>query len=299
MTNPIRCPKCQAPLPESLEQFGANFACRACGQILQYASSEPLDQRQTQKQLSSNDDDDDGDDDDLLPIPLPPIDRLLSEGWELFKDRMGICIGVFALATLLNLVAQIPELYVNFFVKQRPMAPQTQALLSVGMLIVTFIRVAFSVWLNIGLHQFALRIVRGQSAEVGDLFEGGRYFWRALLCLIVTGLAVLAGTLLCIVPGIIVALIYWPVLFVLVDRDLPGLESLQQSSKTMSGNKTALFGLLLVTFLINIMGILALGVGMLFAVPYTFLVSALAYDRISGLSRRRPSRDDDDENEAE
>ena len=293
MTIPSCCSKCQAAFPEFLEQFGANYACRACGQILKYKDPAPAVSPipRTERDLE-----DEEENSELLPIPLPPIDQLLSEGWQIFRERMGTCIGVFLLAQVLQLVTQLPELYVNFFVMNRPLPPETKALLSMGMLVVTFVRVAFSLWLSIGMYQFALKIVRGQSAGVGDLFGGGRFFWRALLCTLVFGLAYIVGFLLCIVPGIIVFLMYWPYIYVLVDRDSPGLRSLSQSAEITAGNKLALFGLLLVCVFINLCGLLALGVGMFISGPYTFVVLTLAYDRISSLRRSHvPSEADEDE----
>ena len=295
MTTPSCCPKCQAAFPEFLEQFGTNYGCRACGQIQKNKDPAPIIRPVTRTPSDLADEDDETDDDELLPIPLPPIDQLLSEGWQIFREQMGICIGVFLLAQVLQIVAQLPELYVQFFVINRPLPPETKALLSIGMSIVTLMRVAFSIWLSIGLSQFALKIVRGQTAGVGDLFGGGRYFWRALLCSIVFGLAFVVGFLFCIVPGIIVVLMFWPFLYVLVDRDSPGLQSLSEAAKITSGNKLALFGLLLVCTLINLCGLLALGVGMFISGPYVFVVTTLAYDRISGLrTSRRPSDADDD-----
>ena len=292
MTSPSCCPKCQAAFPEFLEQFGTNSVCRACGQILKSTSPAPTVRPAPPTQ---SDPEDDADDEELLPIPLPPLDQLLSEGWQIFSEQMGMCIGVMLLAQVLLIVAQLPELYVQFFVNLRRLPPETKALLSIGMPIVTFMRVAFSIWLSIGIYQFALKVVRGQTAGVGDLFGGGRYFWRALLCSFVLGLAILGGLLLCIVPGFIVILMFWPFLYVLVDRDLPGLQSLSQAAKITSGNKWALFGLMLVCGFINLCGLLALGVGMFISVPYVVVVTTLAYDRISGIHKPGEPTEADEE----
>ncbi len=295
MPLPSCCPKCQAAFPEFLEQFGANYGCRACGQILKYKDPTPVVSLVTRTERDGVDDEEEADDDELLPIPLPPIDQLLSEGWEIFHERMGICIGVFGVGIFLNLLSQVPELYVRLFVLNRPMAPEARASLSMGLFLCTLLRVAFSVWLGIGMYQFALKVVRGQAAELGDLFGGGRYFWRALLCSLVFGLAFTVGLLLCIVPGVIVFLMYWPFIYVLVDRDSPGLQSLSQSAEITAGNKLALFGLMFVCFVIHLMGCLALGVGMFISGPYVMLVLALAYDRISGIRRTHNPSDADDE----
>ena len=299
MPIPTHCPNCNASLSETMERFGANSVCKACGQILRFDEPFPAEEvfpaRLPQERLprqKEEDPEEDGED----STDLPPIDQLLSEGWEIFKQNLGLCLGVTLLVNLINLVMQSPELIWTFYWQARMADPQTREMISIGIQIYSLIRVAFSIWISLGHMQFLLKVIRGQRAEVSDLFRGGDYFVRAMLCLIIFGLAVFAGTLLCVIPGIIVALMYGQFMFVLVDRDPSGINSLSLSAQLTDGKKVALFGLGLVCLAINLCGILALIVGVFFTSTFTSIVMALAYDHICGRPRKRlPDDDDDDE----
>gem|GEM_PF-3571780 len=292
MALPTQCPNCRAPLPESLERFGTNCACKVCGQILRGYDAFPVEDigpSPVRRDLEEDSWDE--------STELPPTDQLLTEGWGIFRGQMWLCVGVTFLVTTLNLLAQSPELVWQFYLSPKVGDPVMRNYISLGINLYSLFRIAFGVWINIGQTMFMLKIARGQHAEVGDLFRGGHYFWRAILCSITLGLAVFAGTLLCIIPGMIVAMMYGQFLFVLVDQNLPGLDSLGKSSELTNGKKWALFGLFFVCAFINLFGVLALFIGMFFTAPFTSIVFALAYDRICGRTRRRDPIEQDDEDD--
>jgi hypothetical protein len=311
MTSPSQCPQCQARFPESLEQFGDNFVCLTCGQI-QRIEGPPLILR-SQAPLAPAPPADKDEDEWSTPQPLPPLDQLLTVGWQLFRGRMGLCIAAFVLSFVLNLVSQYPAWYADQQIKTQQLAAGPQVLWSLGLALATIGQLAFSTWLNIGYTQILLKVVRGQSAEMGDLFRGGAFFWRALSCLLILCLLI-AGSLVlglipfevlkaafgwiafaalpsCLIPAVVVALSFWPYLMVLIDRDPPDLQALRQAAVITFGNKRGLFGLFCLCGLLWVFGLMAAGVGLFVAVPYTGVVTTLAYDRITRLPRgRRSSR---------
>ena len=318
MPIPSHCPNCQASLPESLERFGANYACTACGQVLRI--DEPFPEEEVSPSHVHRAEEDDADAWEI-DSELPPIDQLLSEGWEIFKANLGLCVGVAVLAGLLNLVAQSPELAWTYHFKVRVADPAKNALIEFGVNIYSLFQVAFSIWISAGFTHFMLQLVRGNPVGVGDLFRGGKFFWRALLCSLIIFFAVLAAMFLCgvvpaaimfpmlgplsifaggligVVPCVILILVYSQYMYVLVDRDSPGLNALGESVELTRGKKLSLLALFVVCTIINLFGFLAIIVGAFFTSAFTSIVMALAYDRICGRPRRRLPEDDDDETE--
>ena len=311
MTSPSRCPQCQAGFPESLERFGDNFVCLTCGQIQRIEG--PLSIVRSQALSAPVPQPVSDEDEWISPEPLPPLDLLLTEGWKLFRKRMGLCISAFALSFLLNLVSQYPAWYADQQIKTQQLAAGQQVLWSLGLALATLCQLAFSTWLNIGYTQILLKVVRGQSAQMGDLFRGGAFFWRALSCLLILCLLI-AGSLVlglipfevlkaafgglafaalpsCLIPAVVVSLVFWPYLMVLIDRDSPDLQALRQAAEITFGNKRGLFGLFCLCGLLWVFGLMAAGVGIFVAVPYTGVVTTLAYDRISQLRHPRRSKD--------
>jgi uncharacterized membrane protein len=78
---------------------------------------------------------------------------------------------------------------------------------------------------------------------------------------------------LLIVPGVIFTLMFMFATFIVVDRELGPIEAMKESKRLAHGHKWALLGFVLVLALINLLGVLALGVGLLVSIP----VSSLAF----------------------
>jgi uncharacterized membrane protein len=118
----------------------------------------------------------------------------------------------------------------------------------------------------------------------GDLLktEGlGSYFIASILFAI--GLYI--GLILCIVPGIIWAVVFHFFGYVCVEN--PGIspvDALKRSAEITKGQRGTLFGLLVVCLLINVLGAILCGVGLLVSIPVTFVASAYAYRTLSGQS---------------
>lgn len=284
MQIPSGCSNCRAPFPESLERFGANVICKRCGQIqriegqcVEIEDSLPdrtlVDLEEVAEESHSE---------------LPPIDELLTRGWAIFRARMGLCISTFLIASLMNYAVQTPlRVWQDQLIAGDVPADQ-MALISLGALLAAIGQTVFSTWLNIGYSQILLRLVRGEPTEFNDLFRGGRFLTRGVLCTFLLTLAIVAGLLLCVVPGVLISLMYWPFMYVLIDRDLPGVRSLWMASAITDGWKWQLLALFVICTLITLFGVMALIVGVIVAAPYTFVVYALAYDRISRVPRQPP-----------
>lgn len=71
--------------------------------------------------------------------------------------------------------------------------------------------------------------------------------------------------------------------FLVVDRGLGPLDALKTSMELTKGNRWPLFGFALLTALIVALGVLALGVGLLVAIPIVGLATAYAYRLLSGV----------------
>src|SRR5258708_35926683 len=59
-----------------------------------------------------------------------------------------------------------------------------------------------------GFHIYTMKKLMGRQAEVGDLFKGFSFFIPTLVASLIIGVFTFAGTLLCIIPGLVVAAMY-------------------------------------------------------------------------------------------
>lgn len=134
-----------------------------------------------------------------------------------------------------------------------------------------------SLWLS----ALGLRALRGQEVDAG---LGLREALPAVAPALVAGLILETlsqlGLVFCLVPGVIIycTLAFAP-LFVL-DKGLGPFAALQASARVTSGSRWSVFFLCLLQGLVLLLGALALGIGLLAAIPIVVLAWAAAYERL-------------------
>jgi uncharacterized membrane protein len=139
-----------------------------------------------------------------------------------------------------------------------------------------------SLIVGVGATRISLRLHDGGTATVRDLFTvEGLLLWRYFLASLLYALIVAGGTILLIVPGIIFAVRYAFYGYAIVDRGAQPVESMAQSAAATKGVwwNVSLFGLVLI--LLNILGAMLLGVGLLLTAPTSALASAWVYRRLT------------------
>lgn len=131
-----------------------------------------------------------------------------------------------------------------------------------------------------------LRMVDGKEVKIEDLWEGWQddttmvvqYFIASILF----GLMVAVGMVFLILPGVYLALMFGMFAFALVDERLSAMESLTRSKELTEGVRGKLFVFWLAVMGINLLGALALGIGLIVTVPVTMLAGVYVYRQLSG-----------------
>lgn len=134
-----------------------------------------------------------------------------------------------------------------------------------------------SVFLSMGLIRIWLNLVSGKEASVGQLFGQGDKLLRAIGATILFYLMLIAGFILLIVPGIYLALRFGQFQAAIVDKDLGVVDAFKYSSAITTNNRLNLAGLGLIGLGLMIAGLLALCVGVFFAIPVVSLSMMVAY----------------------
>jgi Predicted integral membrane protein len=135
--------------------------------------------------------------------------------------------------------------------------------------------------LSLGLAGSFLMLARGQKPGVNNLFDGFRTFLGPFVASLLTAIFVVLWSLLLIVPGIIAALRYSQVYYILRDNpELDGLAAIDRSKEMMRGHKGEYFVLLLSFFWWYCLCILTLGIACLYVWPYTSLTLANYYEEL-------------------
>jgi uncharacterized membrane protein len=149
--------------------------------------------------------------------------------------------------------------------------------------VIQIIGLLVSLLITLGWWRVAVDMTRGVKPEVADLFKAKGY-GTFIAAGILFYIGAFVGFLLLIVPGIIFCVVYGFFGFVIAERgdDVGITESLKRSAEITRGHRWELFGLAIVLFLINVVGLIACGIGLLFTSGITLLAWAYAYRSLSG-----------------
>ena len=213
---------------------------------------------------------------------------IFTRTWEILKLDWGTCLAVVVIVMALNFGVNLVSGLVP--------------------LLGIFIALLFGIWINIGQALFFLKKARGQSVEIGEVFQGGPYFGKILVLtllillimfgiLAVCSLPTIVGariskgevvilTVILIIAGAItaIALIWYAMLvlsqsnYLILDRNVGVIDSLKMSKDLMEGNKLALFLIGLVSGVLGaLLMLMTCGLGMLVVAPYLTMMQAVIY----------------------
>ena len=128
-----------------------------------------------------------------------------------------------------------------------------------------------------GLAIASLRKARGGKAELGDFFDGFRYFVWAFLASLLIGFFGLVGLVLCIVPGLVIFAMYMLTFHFIVDEDKDLWQAMESSRKVAAQDYFGYTLFLLLLCLLNLLGLMFIGIGMIVSLPVTSLALTAAY----------------------
>lgn len=146
--------------------------------------------------------------------------------------------------------------------------------------VVSLALTVLTLFLEIGLIKIVLKLVDGQKAEITELWAYPQYLLRMVGASIVYGLIVVAGFILLVIPGIYLALRLQFYSYYIIDKNAGAMDSLKMSWKATTGNMINIFLFMLLLVALNILGAIALLVGLLITIPVSFVAITLLYRKL-------------------
>lgn len=215
-----------------------------------------------------------------LPIvpQVVPAEAIFNYAWEIWKANLGILIGITLTILAVNYAVAIPAQILQMVFQQNN---QQEAVVGTA-IFSQLLNNLIQIYLGIGQVQINLKLARRLPVNFSELFGGLPLFWPVFASAIVAGIALFFGFALCIVPGVLLLLSYWPFYYLIVDRQVPVMESFQQAAKITPGNWGNAFVLWLMSIGISLLGCAACGIGLIFAMPLVSMMFAVAYLMMSG-----------------
>lgn len=189
-------------------------------------------------------------------------------GWNTLKKNFGFFLGMLAIIVAVNLLV---GLVMSSFSEEAPKA------LVIAVSVISWI---LDLLIGMGVIRITLKFCDQEQATYRDLFSAYRLLLNYLVGSIVYGIMVGIGLVFLVAPGIYLAVKYQFYDYLIVDKGMGPIEAIKRSGVLTEGVKwnLVLFWLALVG--INILGMIALGVGLIATVPVSWLANAYVYRRL-------------------
>ena len=183
--------------------------------------------------------------DDLIERAIPlDIAGCFQRGWDLLKANFWPMVGAFAAIFLIMMLFSVV-----------PIISLLTGLLLTG--------VFYG-----GLFGYYIKLARGESAELSDIFNGFSVaFVPLMLASMVSQVLTGVGVLLLILPGIYLAVAYLFVYILIMDKKLEFWAAMEVSRRVITAQWWRLLGLALIGVLLALLGAVALIIGMFVTIP--------------------------------
>lgn len=199
------------------------------------------------------------------------ISGALRQGWNTFKKHGWFLVGAFLATVLISLI-------VSNTIGGRSMA---------GELLNNIVNIGVSLFISMGWVVVALKFAKHQEVSWKDFYNHYKLFWKFAGASVLYWLIVVGGLILLIVPGVIWALKYRMFSYLVVERNMNIMDALKESARITKGARWSLLGFLIVGCLINVLGIIALGVGVAITAPIIMIATASVYRALVDQSQQQ------------
>jgi uncharacterized membrane protein len=174
--------------------------------------------------------------------------RWIGQGWDVVKDDLGI----FVVMTIVMVVANG---FCPFLLQGATTA---------------------------GFQVSFKRKLRGQKADLGDLFQGFQFFVPTLVAHLLISIFAFLAFLCLIIPGLVVAAMYTFTFLFIVDKRMDYGEAMRASHAVVKQDYLGYTLFLIALMALNFVGFLCLIVGLLVTIPISMGAIAVAYQEVVG-----------------
>lgn len=178
--------------------------------------------------------------------------RWIGEGWQLVKADIGMYMLLALVFSLLS--SAVP------LVLQGPLAA--------------------------GFHIYCMKRMLGRPADFSDMFKGFNFFIPTLIASVLISLFVSLGTILCIIPGLVLAAMYKFTFLFILDKRMDFWPAMQASHAVVKNDYFGFTMFVLLLSLIILLGLLCCIVGVFVAMPLGFAAITVAYKELVGFDQR-------------
>jgi len=153
-----------------------------------------------------------------------------------------------------------------------------------GSIVVSLLALLITIGLSIGITDLFLSMSRGEESSIDQLYKSITVskFFSYIFASLIYGFMTFLGFILFIIPGIILTLMFYPYFYFIVDQDADAIQALSDARKATKGSRLKILVLLLSLGVLNLLGMIALLVGLLVTIPLTMFIFIELYKSLIG-----------------
>ncbi len=198
-------------------------------------------------------------------------------GWDTVKANLGFFVILLIVAFLIQIIPR----FIGEVISDR---------LPIISIILYLIATVLEIVVSLGLIKVSVNFCDGIKGKLDDLLSSFHYLLTYFAAALVYFLIVVAGLFLLIIPGVIWGIKYSMFPYFIVDAKMGPIEAIKASGKATSGAKFHLFLFGLLLLLVNLVGMLALGIGLFVSIPVTMVSYAYVYRQLAGKGTTSPKK---------
>jgi len=191
------------------------------------------------------------------------IKESIKYGWEKSKEHMELVLFTTLLILAVGSIAG------GFGENQNELS------------LIGIIAIIFGIIIKIGYNKIFLRIHDGEIPKFVDIFKEYPIFWRYLGVSILYPLVILGGLILIIIPGIIWAVRFSFSPIIVIDTKSGPVAAMKESYAITKDNFWKLVLFFIVMALINLLGLILFGVGLIVSLPVSTMAYVLVYRKLT------------------
>jgi len=204
----------------------------------------------------------------------------MGEAWRGLKGFKLKCHIALILYVLVFLAASLAY---GFAVMLLARTGADQSVLGVFGLVFQLVLTMVSLPMTYALFIMAMRHAHSRPVSAGEIFRHFGAMLSLLVAYLLEVIMIMIGLLLLVLPGIYLMFAYMYAMPLIVEKKMGPWHAMETSRRALTRVWFRFFGFVWLLSLINMLGILTLGIAWIWTIPWSLLAMALVYEKIFGV----------------
>ena len=216
---------------------------------------------------------------EVVPTDGVDVGNIFRSTWAIFTENFAVCALVGVLDVVLFImsliVVALPVALIGSMFRGHPLTvPVVFSLLILGLTLTTC-----ALW--VGHTQYFMSLVRGEIQPPTNVVHVGKFIGRMTTATLVFFVMLTCGLMMCGLPALLVATLFWPYGRYLVEHDCTAFEALRGAFELTTNHFAASMAIVVILVLVTIVGN-AVPFGVFLTAPFVGILLSVAYLSFAG-----------------